>query len=243
MVTRPLNPAACVILVPAAQYIEPACERGLRQLEAAGYPVWRVFGYAAIDVARSHIATRALREGFDELMWIDADIAFDPAMIDRLRSHNLDLAAGLYAKKGTQSLACHLLPGDDCLTLGQQGGLVELLYVGCGFLYTRRPLYDAIQRAAELPLCNDRQGDGLVPYFQPLIVPDPAGPLYLGEDYAFCERARRAGHTIVADTTIRLYHLGMYPYAWEDAGAPQTRYATYEFHVRRPGAQERPVNG
>ena len=61
MVTRPLNPAACVILVPAAQYIEPACERGLRQLEAAGHPVWRVFGYAAIDVARSHIATPALR--------------------------------------------------------------------------------------------------------------------------------------------------------------------------------------
>ncbi len=77
-----MNPA-CVILVPAAQYIEPVCERGLRQLEAMGYPVWRVYGYAAIDVGRSHIATRALRQEFDELMWIDADIAFDPPAIDR----------------------------------------------------------------------------------------------------------------------------------------------------------------
>ena len=230
-----MNPAACAILVPAAQYIEPACERGLRQLEATGYPVWRVYGYAAIDVGRSHIATRALREGFDELMWIDADVAFDPPAIDRLRSHNLDLVAGLYAKKGAPSLACHLLPGNDCLTLGEQGGLAELLYVGCGFLYTRRRLYDDIQRTAELPVCNDREGDGLVPYFQPLIVSGPAGHLYLGEDYAFCERARRAGHKIVADSTIRLYHLGTYPYAWEDAGTRQTRYATFEFHIRRPG--------
>lgn len=224
-----------MILVPAAQYIEPACERGLRQLEAAGYPVWRIYGYAAIDVARSHIATRALREGFDEIMWIDADIAFDPAAIDSLRSHDIDLVAGVYAKKAAPSLACHLLPGDDRLTLGQEGGLVEVLYVAGGFLYTRRRLYDDIQRASELPLCNDREGDGLVPYFQPLIVHDPAGPLYLGEDYAFCERARCAGHKIMVDTAIRLYHIGSYPYTWEDAGSPQTRYATYEFHVRRAG--------
>lgn len=230
-----MNNAACVILVPATRYIEPACERALRQLEALGYPVWRVYGYAAIDVARSHIATRALREGFDELMWIDADIAFDPPAIDRLRSHNLDLVAGLYAKKGAPSLACHLLPGEDRLMLGQQGGLAEVLYVAGGFLYTRRPLYDAIQRTAELPLCNDRDGDGLVPYFQPLIVSDPVGAIYLGEDYAFCERARRAGYKILADTTIRLFHLGTYGYGWEDAGTPQTRYSTYEFRIRRQG--------
>jgi hypothetical protein len=67
-----------------AQQVAPGCEQGLRQLEAMGYPVWRVYGFAAIDVARCRIATKALLGGFQELMWIDADIDFEPAAVERL---------------------------------------------------------------------------------------------------------------------------------------------------------------
>jgi GT2 family glycosyltransferase len=38
------------------------------------------------------------------------------------------------------------------------------------------------------------------------------GPWYLAEDYAFCERARQCGFKIMADTTIRLWHIGEYAY-------------------------------
>jgi GT2 family glycosyltransferase len=54
---------------------------------------------------------------------------------------------------------------------------------------------------------------------------------YLGEDFAFCERARRSGYRIFADTTIRLRHIGNYGYSWEDAGSQLPRYATYHFHM------------
>ena len=40
---------------------------------------------------RNRLATEALADGFEELMWIDADIAFDPRSVDRLRSHNLPI--------------------------------------------------------------------------------------------------------------------------------------------------------
>jgi hypothetical protein len=67
--------SSCVILVPAAHYIEPHCELSLRQLEGLGYPVRRVYGFSQIDVARNRIASDALADGYPELMWIDSDMA------------------------------------------------------------------------------------------------------------------------------------------------------------------------
>jgi hypothetical protein len=54
---------------------------------------------------------------------------------------------------------------------------------------------------------------------------------YLPEDYAFCERARRCGYQIMADTAIRLWHHGSYGYTWEDAGNDKPRYETFYFNV------------
>jgi hypothetical protein len=35
----------------------------------------------------------------------------------------------------------------------------------------------------------------------------------------------------MADTTLRLWHLGSYPYGWEDAGRGVERFETYHFEV------------
>jgi hypothetical protein len=48
-----LDPRRCVILVPFSTHIVPACEQGLIALQRRGYEVWRVGGYAAIDMGRS----------------------------------------------------------------------------------------------------------------------------------------------------------------------------------------------
>lgn len=75
-----MDNAKCAILVPVARRVEPHCDLALRQLEAAGYPVRRLYGYSQIDRARNRLATDALAEGFDELFWIDSDMAFEPSL-------------------------------------------------------------------------------------------------------------------------------------------------------------------
>ena len=65
----------CVILVPVGSAIDSGCEDALRELERRGYAVWRVRGYSAIDAARNQMASDALAQCFDELMWIDSDPA------------------------------------------------------------------------------------------------------------------------------------------------------------------------
>jgi predicted O-methyltransferase YrrM len=203
-------------------------------LERRGYEVRRVPGFSAIDFGRSVMTCDALRAGFDELLWIDSDIAFDPDDVDKLRSHDLPFVCGVYAKKGCREFACEFAPGTRSVEFGQAGGLTGLRYTGFGFALTRRAVYEAIKEKLNLPECNQRFGPPIVPYFLPLLVPDGPGQWYLAEDYAFCERARQAGVPILADTSIRLWHVGSYAYGWEDAGADKGRFPAYTFHVNRP---------
>jgi len=176
------------------------------------------------------MATRALAEVFDELLWIDDDVVFDPDDVGRLRESGAPLVAGVCPKKGKRELAVHVMPGTASFTFGPSGGLVEVLYAGTGFLYTRRSLYE--EMAAELPVCNAQFGEPIVPYFLPFVVQTEKGPWYLAEDYAFCERARRAGHRILVDTRIRLLHLGSHAYGWEDAGRDVERHESFTYSFR-----------
>jgi hypothetical protein len=81
--TSEMDLSHCVVLVPVGHHIEPACDEALKQSERRGYRVRRRYGSAAIDQARSQMATDALAEGFDELMWIDSDTGFDPDAVEQ----------------------------------------------------------------------------------------------------------------------------------------------------------------
>jgi hypothetical protein len=225
-----MDPSRCVVLVPVHDYIEPGCAEGLAELERLGYPVWRIYGCSAIDQARSQIATDALAQGFEELMWIDADVRFHPEAVGMLRSHDLPVVCGIYPKKRSRELVCSLFPGTNRIIFGKGGGTLEIRYAAGGFLLTKREVYEKI--GEELPVCNKQFGQPNVPYFLPMVVPDGENHWYLGEDFAFCERARHAGFTIHADTRFRLEHIGKYGYTWEDAGSGRDRYSSYEFNFK-----------
>ena len=115
-------------------------------------------------------------------------------------------------------LASHIMPGTPKMVFGKEGGLVEILYAGAGFLLIRREVYLTIQERLQLPMCNERFRVPMIPFFHPMLRPCEDAHWYLAEDYAFCERARQSGFKIMADTTIRLWHIGSHAYGWEDAG-------------------------
>lgn len=221
----------CVILVPVAGAIDPGCEDALRELERRGYPVWRVQGYATLDAARNQMANDALAQGFDELLWIDGDIVFNPDDVDVLRQHDLPLVCGIYPMKACRQFACAFLPETRQVLFGTGGDAIEILYCGFGFVLTRRVLYETMQQQLGLPVCNQRFQSPLVPYFTPLVAGEGEQAWVLVEDYSFCERARRCGFRVMADTTIRLWRVGPYRYGWEDAGRDVERFTDYTFHV------------
>ena len=219
------------VLVPCYNgVIDVDCERALRVLEARGVEVWRVPGFSAIDKARSVMASQALRKGFEVLFWIDSDIVFEVDDVFRLIESELPLVGGLYPKKGPRELAAALLRQTRSIHFGKKGGLIEVRYLGAGFLCTRADLY---RRMAErLPLCDQGFGEGFTPFFLPAIANDAAlGRWYLSEDYAFCQRAKELDVRVMADTRVRLGHAGRYVYGWEDAGSSKARYDDYTHKV------------
>lgn len=227
---HPLDPGRCVVLVPFTGFIFPGCENGLRELERRGYQVRRVGGFAAIDQGRNQLATDALLDHYEETMWIDSDVEFHPDAVEQLRAHGLPISCGIYPQKGRKALACHILPGTPRLTFGKAGGLIELLYSGAGFLHVRREVYLKVQYQLGLPLANERFGAPMIPFFYPMLYGIEDGCWYLAEDYAFCERVRRCGYKIVADSSLRLWHIGTYPYGWEDSGIDKERTASFTLH-------------
>jgi len=226
-----VTPGSCVVLVPIGAAIDPGCDDALRELERRGYTVRRVRGYSAIDAARNQMATDALAQEFNELMWVDSDVVFDPNDVDRLREHNLHFTCGIYPKKGPRQFACEFLPDTEVVRFGRNGGLTEIRYCGFGFTHVRRAVFEAVREKLGLPVCNQRFASPLVPYFEPMSIPEASGRWSISEDYAFCERARQAGFTVMADTRIRLWHVGTYRYGWEDAGSTKERYGDYTFHL------------
>lgn len=223
----------CIVLMPVGSNIERPTEASIMQLKDRGYSVMIRYDVSDINKTRSYMATKALAEGYEELMWIDSDIVFDPNSVDRLRSHDLPCTCGLYSLKRPEGGIAGVLCG-DCkeLTFGPSGGLTEIRYAATGFLHTRREVYEAIKDKFNLPLCEngDDLGD-ITPYFFPMIVHDGGGYRYLGEDLSFCERIRQAGYKIHADTTIRLGHIGKYWYSWEDMAGDRSRAQTFELEL------------
>lgn len=227
------NPDQCVVLVPTYGGIDRECEAGLTELERRGYVVRRVGGFSQIDLGRSQMATDAIRDGFEETMWIDSDIGFDPDDVDRLRRHGVPIVAGVYPVKNQRRLAVHVGERTEPFRFGTSGGLETVQYVATGFLLVQSVVYDAVKSDSRLVDCFHGGDSALTPYFLPMIrqMNDGRG-WYLGEDYAFCERARRAGFDVRVDTTIRLRHFGRYGFSWEDAGEDRPRYADYTYHFR-----------
>jgi hypothetical protein len=246
----------CVVLVPAHSTIEPQCDHGLRVLEERGYHVHRVHGFSAIDFGRSFLASAALSAGYDEIMWIDSDISFEPGDVDKLRSHGLPFCCGIYPQKsrfplgesinsGSKAFACKFLKETEQVKLGKGGGVIEILNTGFGFVHTRHALYEAIKNANNWPECKLKVSDeplarffipeSVTPFFLPELANEELGWQYLTEDLAFCRRVRNCGFKIMADTSIRLTHVGRYAFTWEDSLAlsSQKHFPTLELNFKQ----------
>lgn len=203
------NNKDCIVLVPVSHHIEPDCDASLRMLERMGYHVWRAYGFSAIDQGRNVMAQQSLDKGYKELMWIDADVVFQTSDVNKLRDLKLPISCGIYGLKDGSGRPAADLSGKKKL----QGPLYEIPAVGAGFLHTRREVYEAMIKHHGLQKCVGRHTN-----YYPFFLPAIRDNCYLGEDFAFCRRARDCGFTVVADTSIKLKHVGKTTYHWSTNG-------------------------
>ncbi|MEO8270962.1 MAG: hypothetical protein ABI557_14660, partial [Aureliella sp.] len=140
------------------------------------------------------------------------------------------VVTGVYAKKGLRELAVQMVvEAGATLHFGLNAPFQRAIYAPGGMLLIRRPAYEMVAEACQLPHCTTNEAFGMIPFFMPMIIQEGSQSIYLCEDFAFSRRLRDVGIDIWIDMQIRLYHLGSYPYSWEDAGKAVERYASYRF--------------
>lgn len=209
--------------VNALMRLQGACEaRGL------GLYVDMMAGEALITRGRSRLAARFLKHpDATHILFIDADIAFEPENVFRLLDAGKDVVAAVYplksidwekvraaAKAGVADLQAasvgyvvRFLPTPD-KSVEVDNGIAKVAYGGSGFLLIRR---QALQRIADAhpelrARLSDDPADEAVMVFDTLIEPETGQ--HLSEDYAFCRRWRDLGGEIWADVEARLTHIG-----------------------------------
>lgn len=166
------------------------------------------------------------------LMFIDADVHFDPAAVVRLVRSGHDLSVACYPKKVIMwdQAAAAVRNGDDrdmamlssslVVNIGAakrsiENGFVEILDGPTGFMCIHRTVFEKLEeKFPELWCKNDHQNRDFEEYhacFDCMI--DPESKRYLSEDYAFCRRWQQAGGAIYADVNTKLGHVGNLPFS------------------------------
>jgi hypothetical protein len=147
------------------------------------------------------------------LMFIDADIGFEPEEIIKLVLADKDIVGGIYPKK---SLPIQYVVNK--VADGKQSGdfLREVANIGTGFMLIKRGVFDRIIR--EKPDLHYMDQIGLDKKFDPFkylffdMTIDSNTRELLSEDYHFCKMWRDMGGEIWADLSIKLDHSGYYKF-------------------------------
>ena len=187
---------------------------------------------ALITRARADLVTAFLDiPDATHLLFIDADIGFEPAQVFRLLSFGVDVAAGAYPLKAidwdkVRRAISENRPRPECSGLNYvfgfedpsrivtRQGFALARNVGNGFLMIRREAITKLCAAnpqlqyKKVHARNDVRKDSPNRFalFDTMI--DHATGEYLSEDFAFCRRWRDLGGEIWLDLESKLTHVG-----------------------------------
>jgi len=176
-----------------------------------------------ITRARSNIADIFMRSDCSHLMFIDADIGFQPQDVFKLLEHNLDLVCGGYPAKlfdwnSIHQAALNGVPPQDLKKYAspfiynridmspQIGDLIEVKESGTGFMMIKREVFEKLSSVVATYTSNQFDNSGKLnkEYFSTMI----DDGILISEDYFFCRKWRSIGGKIYVDKTIKLNHIG-----------------------------------
>jgi len=146
------------------------------------------------------------------LMFVDADIGWEPWHLLVLANRKVDVISGLYSMK---TLPVRWVV--NTLENADQGpdGLVEVGRAGSGFMLIARDVFAKLAQHPEVkPYANDIGLDSQIDqhlrtYFDTAV----RNNRYYSEDWTFCENWRQLGGKVWVDTRVLLTHNGSFNYS------------------------------
>lgn len=168
---------------------------------------------------------------YDQLLWIDADIGFEPLNVLRLVHSEHEVSAAPYPLKTVNWDSVRGDTPDEKQSTGRSWvvnqvsdevdgtGFTEVLDAGTGFMCIKRSVIQKLQEA--YPDDYYESDDHNVPegerkrwlFFDTMLEETEQGKRYLSEDYAFCRKWQKIGGKVMLDVGgPALRHYGGYAY-------------------------------
>lgn len=194
-----------------------------------------MFNESLITRARNAMAHQFLKTDATHLMFIDADIRFNPADIETMIAANKDIICGIYPKKeinwGSVKAAMSNGVPDDQLkhhtgawvvnlknytgeTTVRVDQPVEIWNGGTGFMLIKREVFKKLGKTVPSytndvnDLSGNLKAEVIKEYFTTSI--EKETNRLLSEDYHFCNIWREAGGKVWAAPWCNLAHIGSY---------------------------------
>ncbi|KKL85111.1 hypothetical protein LCGC14_1957990 [marine sediment metagenome] len=175
-------------------------------------PVWvKHIGCPYLALARSIITAQAMAWGTDKIFFIDDDIAWKPEDFWRMAAKPGVVVGGyplppkqfVLDKTVNEQVKMSIRGLDEPET--NAAGDTTIYAAGLGFACVGREVFESLKGTARKfsrDGLDHAENDELYDYFSPEHDQD----VWCGEDFAFCLRARAAGHGIWLDSSVTLTH-------------------------------------
>ncbi len=162
-----------------------------------------VAGASLIQYARNQLVREFLEdESFTHIMWIDADVGFDPRAIMKLLGHKKDVVGGVYPMKCVpMDWPYEPMPGE------QQAELHRAKIMPGGFLLCSRKAIETVCANAERYWHYTGGMRYWTPHVFDLVLENKT---LLGEDVIFSRRLIEAGLDIWCDPDLHFQHCGKF---------------------------------
>ena len=191
-----------------------------------------------ITRARDSLAHDFIKSDCSHLLFIDADIGFDPKHIPDMISADKDIVCGLYPKKdinwikvekavkdGVPFADLHKHTGEFVVLLvdnksatGKINEPLEIVSGGTGYMLIKRKVFEGLMKHVPTytsdmyaAIDTERKPKIIHQFFDTSI--DPDDNKLLSEDYHFCKLARKHGYKVWAAPWVSLTHTGTYTFS------------------------------
>ena len=148
------------------------------------------------------------------LMFVDADIGWEPWHLLVMLDAQKDVIGGLYPMKSLPIKWCvNGIPGQP--EPAPEDNLIEVSKTGTGFMLIKRDVFEKLDaHPATKPFKNDIGLDpALDPYMKTYFDTAVREGRYYSEDWTFCENWRDIGGQVWVDKRVLLRHTGTYTFA------------------------------
>jgi len=149
------------------------------------------------------------------LMFIDADIGWEPWHLLVMLNAQKDVIGGLYPMKSLPVKWC--VNGFEGAQVSEDGNLQEVSKTGTGFMLIKRDVFEKLNaHPATKPFMNDiGLPVELNPYMKTYFDTAVRENRYYSEDWTFCENWRDLGGQVWVDKRVLLKHTGTYVFDFQ----------------------------